>query len=250
MSPYALAHLPAHLIAAGRWDDLERLLCDLFYLEAKVQAGRVFDLAGDFTAAVEALPADRPQRRILRLLEEALRRDIHFIARHAQDYPQGLFQCLWNSCWWYDCPEAAQHYVTAGLPVTGRPRADRAASRTCIRARRVSDPAAPADRRSPVPDDDSSSAPTLHALLERWRQQKDEAEPGFPWLRSLRPPPMHLGTAQLAVLRGHEDWVSSVSYSPDGRRIASGSDDKTVRVWDAESGAELAVLRGHEGGVT
>ena len=44
--------------------------------------------------------------------------------------------------------------------------------------------------------------------------------------------------------------VNSVSYSPDGRRIASGSADKTVRVWDAESGAELAVLRGHESRVT
>ena len=41
----------------------------------------------------------------------------------------------------------------------------------------------------------------------------------------------------------------SVSYSPDGRRIVSGSRDKTVRVWDAESGAELAVLRGHEDSV-
>jgi hypothetical protein len=65
--------------------------------------------AGNFSGAVAALPSERPQRRILRLLEEALRRDIHFIARHAQDYPQGLFQCLWNSGWWYDCPEAAQH---------------------------------------------------------------------------------------------------------------------------------------------
>jgi hypothetical protein len=116
LSPYVLAHLPAHLTAAGRWEDIERLLCDLFYLEAKTQAGRIFELAADFAVAVAALPADRPQRRILRLLEEALRRDIHFIAQHAQDYPQGLFQCLWNSGWWYDSPQAAQHYVEGRPP--------------------------------------------------------------------------------------------------------------------------------------
>jgi hypothetical protein len=32
---------------------------------------------------------------------------------------------------------------------------------------------------------------------------------------------------------GHSDYVSSVAWSPDGKRIASGSDDMTVQVWQA-----------------
>ena len=47
------------------------------------------------------------------------------------------------------------------------------------------------------------------------------------------------------MLKGHEDSVMSVSVSPDGTLIASGSADRTVRVWDMETGNEVLKLIGH-----
>ena len=50
-------------------------------------------------------------------------------------------------------------------------------------------------------------------------------------------------------LEGHTDRVLVVASSADGKRVFSGSIDKTVRVWDAETGECVKVLEGHTGGV-
>jgi Caspase domain/WD domain, G-beta repeat len=54
---------------------------------------------------------------------------------------------------------------------------------------------------------------------------------------------------ELRTLRGHTKYVDSVAFSPDGRTIASGGHDNSIKLWDAASGRELRTLQGHENSV-
>jgi WD40 repeat protein/tetratricopeptide (TPR) repeat protein len=49
---------------------------------------------------------------------------------------------------------------------------------------------------------------------------------------------------QREVLNGHTDVISEICFTQDGKRVASGACDGTVRIWDVESGRELLVLYG------
>jgi WD40 repeat protein/serine/threonine protein kinase len=81
----------------------------------------------------------------------------------------------------------------------------------------------------------------LRQLLSDTQAYKDR---GFEWYYWQRQD--HLA---LKTLRGHSARVTSVAFSPDGRRIVTASVDQTAKVWEAASGRELLTLKGHAGGV-
>ena len=184
-SGYALRHRVAHLLSLDRAADAADLLLDGALLEAKAEAGLVFDLVAELSDVTLALPIDAPARPVLDLIGRALRREAHFLARH----PGALFQTVHE--------------------------------------------AAAAD----------GEAAEVGAWLTRFREQKRAREPGFAWITALRPAPVGAGRTLLAALRGHEREVLAVAVAPGGARVASASEDGTVRVWDRKSGGARLVLR-------
>jgi WD40 repeat protein/Flp pilus assembly protein TadD len=68
---------------------------------------------------------------------------------------------------------------------------------------------------------------------------------GWEWHRL-----QHISDQSCTTLRGHDEEVVSVAFSPDGKRIVSGDGYGTVKVWDTEMGNELATFRAHTIGMS
>ncbi|KAF7346291.1 WD-REPEATS-REGION domain-containing protein [Mycena sanguinolenta] len=88
------------------------------------------------------------------------------------------------------------------------------------------------------------SAPHIYlsalALAPEQSQIVEHFRPQFPCLISAGIGRMNVWPATKLVLGMHTQPVSSAAFSPDGKRIVSGSWDRTVCVWDAESGEVIA----------
>lgn len=200
-----LIELPWQLMQIKQYDQLGRLFIDISFLEAKTEAGMIFDLADDFSKVIQIIPGGHPIIRILNFLEEAIRRNIHFIFKH----PTSLFQCLWNTCWWYDCPDALNHYEKTN--------------------RGIHEFSYSEDQR-------------LCTLLQKWRIERQPQSIQKPWARSRRPPLIRLGLGQQMVFQGHCAGIKGLAVQSHYKLLASASWDGTVKVWNYHSGKIITTI--------
>ena len=175
----------------------------------------IFELAQDFSATLATMPREHSHHRILNLLEEAIRRDIHFIARHTKDYPQALFQCFWNTCWWYDCSdlEIFERGVSGEKILRDRPES------------------------------------RLSHLMEEWATRKQAFSGKFAWVRSLRPPSFPLGGGQYGILRFSE-WrpeATALNVKLELFAQASHYGNSALTLWNFRTGAELGRVSANAG---
>ncbi|MEA3333676.1 MAG: WD40 repeat domain-containing protein [Pseudomonadota bacterium] len=60
---------------------------------------------------------------------------------------------------------------------------------------------------------------------------------------------VNLADGESRILSGHQGLVWSIDFSPDSRLLISGSNDRSVRLWDVESGQQIQILESHQNDV-
>jgi len=203
---YIVKDLAAHLIEGKKSERLFHLFTNLDYLETKVNYLSIFELYNELNAALDIFALGDPYRTIISSLSIAIGKNLLFINR----YPHNLFQCLWNSCWWHDCPERNRFI-----------------------------------QEQPTMVNADLKEPKLHVIMEAWRKAK-EADPFFSWIRLKTPPLERMGSPEKMVLQAHDDIISDVKFSNDGSFFVSCSRDKTIKLWKASNGQLIYTIYTHK----
>ncbi len=79
-------------------------------------------------------------------------------------------------------------------------------------------------------------------ILDKIKNAPNDARKAAARLRRSNKKKSNSASPQLRVSLGHSDLIDSVVFSPDGKMLASGSADKTIKLWDVATGRELRTI--------
>jgi len=227
-----LSELPYHLLGAGQFDDLERVLTDLCFVEAKAKAALTFDLVNDFQAALNpdgALEASKKHAAVRSNLREylafvkhnafVLHDESSLTLQQAHNEPDSTAPArsasnVWNGAHKSSCKDWVEWM--------NKPQAHAALKMTY-------NALGEAMLSTAVSPDGSVLAMAGKECVIKLFNARTGAELG------VIPPSAH----------GHTQWIVSLNFSPDSRFLVSASWDSTAKVWDVPTRTLLHTLSGH-----
>ena len=274
------SELPYQQTEGALWEELEGTLTDLRFIETKCEAGMTYDLVNDYAEALDALPEAQEERESEREREEAVVRYVEELVQtssmpssaHVARVPQSLLRKLLRfptrrplvegdskvskhggyrarqPCPLPSVVPLAEHEIQEKSEriVQSPTRLDRMHSFERFVSAETHNFAhyAPSYPQLCVQQahNFADAGPVAAAAS---RRLAEGGEGGVLLMNRATLPQFRARPACVRVLEGHSSSVRAVSLSADGRVAVSGSWDKTVRVWDVETGECVRVLEGH-----
>ena len=261
-----VSELPYQQMCGEAWDDVEKTLCSLDFIEAKCTAGMTYELMKDYDVAMNEIPEGRAERETELEREREIQRYTREIVEyalkwseardlHTQDpvkYPMPapddipLPKAIESVKPWTDKEIEAdtQKIINNPTPL----------HKLKVFSQFVNGEAHNLIKYNSYPlfciqqaYNSANAGPVYNAASKILENNTDAITI---LLKKPSLPPFNPHPGALRTLAGHTGSVDAVSLTPDGRRAVSGSWDETLRVWDVESGQCLRTLEGHTSLVT
>lgn len=252
---YLWRHFAHHMRQAGRLPQLQQLVCDVPWLQAKLAATGVASVEYDLQALLEAAPTEP-----IAQLERALRLESGWLHQDPAALPSLLYNRLRADGLSAQAIEELLHDLPP-LPLRLRHPVYLGAEQRTLRGHSLwvmscvlsSDGtvvvSASVDRTAKVWDARTGqerctlrghSGPVFDCALSHDGTTVVSASAD----KTLKVWDIHTGQER-ATLRGHSAAVNGCAVSADGETVVSASADKTLKVWDVRAGRERLTLRGH-----
>jgi WD40 repeat protein len=262
--------LPWHRMRAGDEGALRELLEEPAFLEAKFSAGLIRDLLADLEDGAEALEKEGVHSHLAGPVAEALWANLDFLERHRVASPQVLFQCVWNHL---------RSEAGASAEAAVEPPETRAWRHAWLREKAEQAPGFLWLEGALVQGQAVSRGLVgtfrPHADSVDWVDPSTRARGEFiasalsgigVWVRGLdvSPDGLLLATGssdqtarifflssgrELWCLRQHTGAVTCGAFTADGKHLITGSDDKSICVWEVETGTLRKQIFDHEAGL-